>query len=35
MKRKIHLKLFACYLVFAVLAIALLSTLTQNMTNQF
>lgn len=35
MKRKLHLKLLACYLIFAVLAIALLSTLTQNMTNQF
>ena len=35
MKRKIHLKLLAGYLVFAVLAIGLLSTLTQNMTNQF
>ena len=35
MKRKIHLKLLACYLAFAVLAIGLLSTLTQNMTNQF
>ena len=35
MKRKLHLKLLACYLVFAVLAIGLLSTLTQNMTNQF
>ncbi|MBQ3559920.1 MAG: HAMP domain-containing protein [Agathobacter sp.] len=35
MRRKIHLKLLACYLAFAVLAIALLSTLTQNMTNQF
>ncbi len=35
MKRKIHLKLLACYLIFAALAIALLSTLTQNMTNQF
>ena len=35
MKRKLHLKLFICYLVFAVLAIGLLSTLTQNMTNQF
>lgn len=35
MRRKIHLKLLACYLIFAVLAIALLSTLTQNMTNQF
>jgi len=35
MKRKLHLKLLACYLIFAVLAIGLLSTLTQNMTNQF
>ncbi len=35
MKRKIHLKLLAGYLVFAVLAIGLLSTLTQNLTNQF
>ena len=35
MKRKIHLKLLAGYLVFAVIAIALLSTLTQNMTNEF
>ena len=35
MKRKIHLKLLAGYLVFAVIAIALLSTLTQNITNQF
>ena len=35
MKRKIHLKLLAGYLVFAAIAIALLSTLTQNMTNQF
>jgi len=35
MRRKIHLKLLASYLIFAVLAIALLSTLTQNMTNQF
>lgn len=35
MKRKLHLKLLACYLMFAVLAIALLSTLTQNITNQF
>jgi len=35
MKRKLHLKLLACYLGFAVLAIGLLSTLTQNLTNQF
>lgn len=35
MKRKLHLKIFACYLVFAILVIILLSTLTQNMTNQF
>lgn len=35
MKRKLHLKLLACYLGFAVLAIGLLSTLTQNMTDQF
>jgi len=35
MKRKLHLKLLACYLAFAVLAIGLLSTLTQNMINQF
>ena len=35
MKRKLHIKLLACYLAFAVLAIGLLSTLTQNMTNQF
>ena len=35
MKRKLHLKLLACYLAFAVLAIGLLSTLTQNMTHQF
>ena len=35
MKRKLHLKLLACYLVFAVLAITLLSTLTQNLTDQF
>lgn len=35
MKRKIHLKLLLSYLVFAVLAIGLLSTLTQNMTDQF
>ena len=35
MKRILHLKLLAGYLVFAVIAIALLSTLTQNMTNQF
>lgn len=35
MKRKLHLKLLASYLIFAVIAIALLSTLTQNMTNQF
>lgn len=35
MKRKIHIKLLVCYLAFAVLAIGLLSTLTQNMTNQF
>lgn len=35
MKRKLHLKLLASYLIFAVIAIALLSTLTQNMTDQF
>ena len=35
MKRKIHMKLLAGYLVFAVIAIGLLSTLTQNMTHQF
>ncbi len=35
MKRKLHLKLLASYLIFAVLAIGLLSTLTQNMTDQF
>ena len=35
MKRKLHLKLFACYLAFAVLAIGLLSTLTQNLTDEF
>lgn len=35
MKRKLHVKLLACYLAFAVLAIGLLSTLTQNMTDQF
>lgn len=35
MKRKIHIKLLVCYLAFAVLAIGLLSTLTQNLTNQF
>ena len=35
MKRKIHLKFLICYLVIAVFAIALLSTLTKNMTDQF
>lgn len=35
MKRKIHLKILAGYLVFAIIAIALLSTLTKNMTDQF
>ena len=35
MKRKLHLKILASYLIFAVLAIGLLSTLTQNLTNQF
>lgn len=35
MKRKLHLKLLACYLIFAVLAIGLLSTLTQNITDEF
>ena len=35
MKRKLHLKILTAYLVFAVLAIGLLSTLTQNLTNQF
>lgn len=35
MKRKLHLKILASYLIFAVLAIGLLSTLTQNLTDQF
>ena len=35
MKRKIHLKLLVSYLIYAALAIGLLSTLTQNMTNAF
>lgn len=35
MKRKLHLKLLIGYLIFAALAIALLSTFTQNMTNEF
>ena len=35
MKRKLHLKLLACYLIFAAIAIALLSTLTQNITDEF
>ena len=35
MKRKLHIKLLICYLVFATLAIGLLSTLTQHMTDQF
>ena len=35
MRKKLHLKLLACYLLLAALAIALLSTLTQNMTDQF
>ncbi|MBP3451864.1 MAG: HAMP domain-containing protein [Agathobacter sp.] len=35
MKRKLHLKILTAYLIFAVLAIGLLSTLTQNLTNQF
>ena len=35
MKRKLHIKLLTCYLVFAALAIGLLSTLTQHITNQF
>ena len=35
MKQKLHLKLLACYLAIAVLAIGLLSTLTQNLTDEF
>ncbi|MBR3811717.1 MAG: HAMP domain-containing protein [Agathobacter sp.] len=35
MKRKLHLKILASYLIFAVLAIAVLSTLTQMLTDQF
>lgn len=35
MKRKLHLKLLAAYLVFGIIAIALLSTLTKDMTDQF
>ena len=35
MKRKLHLKLLVCYLIFIVLTIVFLSTVTQNMTDQF
>ena len=35
MKRKLHLKFFAWYLIIAVFAIGLLSTLTKNLTDQF
>lgn len=35
MKQQLRLKLITCYLIFAALAILLLSTLTQHMTDQF
>ena len=35
MKRKLHLKLLAGYLIFAILAIGLLSTLTQSLTERY